>query len=66
VAHKMIREIAIVIGYKQTVLFSDECISLLFEALSTRISDHRSLCDAEHSRWLEKHFGLAVLAKEVS
>ncbi len=63
-AHKMIHQMALAFGYKRSILFSDECIALLFEALNTRISRTRSLCDSEHSRWLEKYFGLAVLAKE--
>lgn len=63
-AHNMLHHMALVFGYKRSILFSDECISILFEALSTRVSHDRSLRDSEHSRWLEKHFGLAVLSKE--
>lgn len=63
-AHAMLHQMAQVFGYKRSLLFSDECMATLFEALSTRVSHGRSLRDSEHSRWLDKHFGLAVLSKE--
>ena len=65
VAKEMIHTVATVLGYKQTMLFLDECIADLYEIISTRISHKRALFDLEHSRCIEKHFGLAVLATEV-
>jgi len=65
VAKEMIHNVATVLGYKQTMLFLDECIADLYEIISTRISHKRALFDLEHSRCIEKHFGLAVLATEV-
>jgi hypothetical protein len=66
VAYEMIHNIAIVLGYKQTVLFLDECIADLYDILSIRISHKRNLFDLEHSRFIERHCGLVVIAKEVS
>ena len=66
IAYKMIHNIAIGLGYKQAVLFLDECIADLYEILSRRISHERVLFNLEHSRFIEKYFGLAVIAKEVS
>lgn len=65
IARNMVHKIALLLGYKRSILFSDECISILFESLSDRVSRNRSLHDSEHSRWLEKHFGLVLLSKEI-
>ena len=66
VAHKMLHEMAKLIGFKQTTLLVDSCVLDIFESMSERIGEHRSMCDADHSRWLDKHFGLVVIATEVS
>lgn len=65
IAKGMIHNVATVLGYKQTMLFLDECIADLYEIISMRVSHKRALFDLEHSRCIEKHFGLAVLATEV-
>lgn len=64
-AHHLIRNMQKVLGYRRAISLSEDCIVEFYGVLTDRINHNRSLCDKEQSRFVEKHFGLIVLAKEV-
>jgi hypothetical protein len=65
IAHDLIRNLQKVLGYRRAISLSEDCIAEFYGVLSDRINHNRSLWDKEQSRFVEKHFGLIVLAKEV-
>lgn len=64
--HNLIQALSNLFGFQKTLSFIDACISDLFDAVSSRISRQRLVCDLEHSRWMERHFGLGVMVHFVS
>ena len=65
-AKKMVKVITNSIGLKRSAILIDTCVADLFDSLSKKIVDNRSLCDETHSNWLNKQQGLVVIAIEVS
>ena len=66
-AKGMIHKISQLLGPKQCVIYADECIVNIFDSLSDRTQRlNASVNDKNHFTWIQKHYGLAVLATEVS
>lgn len=67
VAKGMIHKISQLLGPKRCVIYADECILNIFDSLSDRIQSQKSsVSDKNHFTWIQKYYGLAVLATEVS
>ena len=67
VAKGMMHKIAQLLGPKQCAIFADGCIADIFDSLSERIQNQNlSVCDKNHFIWTQQHYGLAVIAVEVS
>jgi hypothetical protein len=63
----MLHKLSRLLGPRRSVLFADECIADIFDSLSDRIQTFKhSVCDKNHFFWIQHHFGLVVIATEVS
>lgn len=65
IARDLLHNMRKVLGYRRAVSLAEDCIAEFYAALSDRINHNRSLMDTEQSRFVEKHFGTIVIAKEV-
>ena len=67
VAKRMVQKIAQLLGMKLSLVYVDECIADTFQAISTRLqNNYTSTHDINHFRWIQRQFGLIMIAVEVS
>lgn len=66
-AKGMIHKISHLLGPKRSALYADECIANLFDSLLDNTQNIQySFCDKNHFTWIQQHYGLAIIAVEVS